>query len=120
MLAVRWHGRKDVRVEDVPRAPDPGPGEVRLLISWCGICGTDIEEMREGPLFISVGEPHPITGRAAPMTLGHEFSGVVETVGQGVDGLLVGDRVAVDPIVFCGECEWCQRHEVVLCDRMGS
>jgi len=51
MRAARWHGRGDVRVEDVPR-PTPGPGELLLRVSWCGICGTDLEEYRTGPAII--------------------------------------------------------------------
>jgi (R,R)-butanediol dehydrogenase / meso-butanediol dehydrogenase / diacetyl reductase len=120
MLAVRWHGRGDVRVEDIPPPPPPGSGEVQLRVSWCGICGTDMEEMRNGPIFVPVDEPHPITGRKAPLTLGHEFSGVVDSTGPGVDDLHPGDRVAVDAIVFCGTCYWCRRNEVVRCDLMGS
>ena len=49
MRAARWHGRGDVRVEDVP-IPRPGPGEILLRVSWCGICGTDVEECRDGPV----------------------------------------------------------------------
>lgn len=120
MLAVRWHGRDDVRVEDVAPPPAPGPDEVQVRVEWCGICGTDMEEMRHGPIFIPVDEPHPITGRTAPLTLGHEFAGVVETVGPGVEHLRAGDRVAVDTIVYCGECHWCRRNEVVRCEQFGA
>ena len=56
MRAVRWHARGDVRVEEVPPPPPPGTGEVQLRVSWCGICGTDLEEWQDGPLFIPVGE----------------------------------------------------------------
>jgi (R,R)-butanediol dehydrogenase/meso-butanediol dehydrogenase/diacetyl reductase len=120
VLAVRWHGRQDVRVEDIPPPPAPAEGEVQLRVSWCGICGTDLEELRDGPVFIPVEAPHPITGRIAPLTLGHEFSGVVVSTGPGVEQLDVGDRVAVDTIVFCGTCHWCLRHQVVRCERMGA
>jgi (R,R)-butanediol dehydrogenase / meso-butanediol dehydrogenase / diacetyl reductase len=119
MLAVRWHGRNDVRVEEIPPLAPPGPGEVQLRIAWCGICGTDLEEVREGPLFIPTDAPHPITGRSAPLTLGHELTGVVVSNGPRVD-VALGSRVAVDPIVFCGKCEWCCGGQVVRCDRMGS
>jgi (R,R)-butanediol dehydrogenase/meso-butanediol dehydrogenase/diacetyl reductase len=61
--AVVWHGRGDVRVEDVPEPPSPGPDEVKVAVEWCGICGTDLEEWRSGPRFVPVGEPHPVTGR---------------------------------------------------------
>ena len=57
MLAVRWHGRGDVRVEEVPPPAPPGPGELQLQVRWCGICGTDLEEWLSGPVFIPAGEP---------------------------------------------------------------
>ena len=120
MLAVRWHAREDVRVEDIAPPPAPGPGEVQVRVSWCGICGTDIEEMRHGPIFVPIDVPHPLTGRKAPLTLGHEFSGIVGSVGEGVDQPKVGDRVAVDAIVYCGTCYWCRRNQVTRCVQMGS
>jgi (R,R)-butanediol dehydrogenase/meso-butanediol dehydrogenase/diacetyl reductase len=114
MRAARWHGRGDVRVEDVP-VPRPGPGEVLLRVSWCGICGTDIEEYRDGPVVIPVERPNPLTGQRAPVTLGHEFAGEVAEIGPGVDGIAVGDRVVPDICLFCGECHYCRRHEYALC-----
>jgi (R,R)-butanediol dehydrogenase/meso-butanediol dehydrogenase/diacetyl reductase len=65
--AARWHGRGDVRVEDVPQ-PVPGPGELLLHVSWCGICGTDLEEYLDGPSIIPVEVPNGLTGRVAPLT----------------------------------------------------
>ncbi len=114
MRAARWHGRGDVRVEDVP-VPIPGPGEVLLRVSWCGICGTDIEEYRDGPVVIPVERPNPLTGQRAPVTLGHEFAGQVAEIGPGVAGIAVGDRVVPDICLFCGECHYCRRHEYALC-----
>lgn len=114
MLAARWHGRGDVRVERVP-IPTAGPGELLLRVDWCGICGTDVEEYRDGPTVIPVGEPNRITGQAAPIVLGHEFAGTVVEVGPGVEGFAPGDRVAPDICLFCGECHYCLRHEYALC-----
>lgn len=114
MRAARWHGRGDVRVEDVP-IPRVGPGEVLLRVSWCGICGTDVEEYRDGPVVVPVGVPNAITGQQAPITLGHEFAGSVVEIGPDVDGLAVGDRVAPEICLFCGECWYCRRHEYALC-----
>jgi (R,R)-butanediol dehydrogenase / meso-butanediol dehydrogenase / diacetyl reductase len=119
MLAVRWHARGDVRVEEVPPPGPPGPGDVQLAVSWCGICGTDMEEWLSGPVFIPV-EPHPITGAQAPLVLGHEFAGSVTAVGDGVTGLRPGQRVAVDTIVCCGRCRWCRRGEVSRCPDLGA
>jgi (R,R)-butanediol dehydrogenase/meso-butanediol dehydrogenase/diacetyl reductase len=115
MWAARWHGRRDVRVERVP-VPHAAPGEVVLRVRWCGICGTDVEEYREGPTVIPVDRPNPITGQRAPVTLGHEFAGTVAEVGAGVDGLAEGDRVAPDVCLFCGTCRYCRRHEYALCE----
>jgi len=110
MLALRWHARGDVRLDEVPPPPPPGRGEMQLQVLWCGICGTDVEEYRSGPLFVPVGTPNPLTGQQAPLTLGHEFSARVLTVGAGVRRFQVGDRVAVDTLIWCGQCYWCLRH----------
>ena len=64
MQAARWHGRGDVRVEEVAQ-PQPGPGELLLRVAWCGICGTDVEEYLTGPAIIPTDVPNPLTGRAA-------------------------------------------------------
>jgi (R,R)-butanediol dehydrogenase/meso-butanediol dehydrogenase/diacetyl reductase len=114
MRAARWHGRGDVRVEDVP-IPAVGAGEVLLRVSWCGICGTDVEEYREGPVVVPVDAPNGLTGQQAPITLGHEFAGTVVAVGPDVTGLAAGDRVAPEICLFCGECFHCRRHEYALC-----
>lgn len=114
MRAARWHGRRDVRVEDVP-VPRVGPGEVLLRVSWCGICGTDVEEYRDGPVVVPVDAPNAITGQRAPITLGHEFAGSVVEVGPDVVGLAVGDRVVPEICLSCGECWYCRRHEYALC-----
>ena len=120
MLAVRWHARGDVRVEQMPPPPPPGPGDIQLQVRWCGICGTDLEEWLSGPVFIPAAEPHPITGARAPLVLGHEFAGVVAAVGDGVTRPLPGQRVAVDTIVSCGSCHWCRRGELTRCPALGA
>jgi (R,R)-butanediol dehydrogenase / meso-butanediol dehydrogenase / diacetyl reductase len=112
--AARWHARRDVRVEDVPK-PTPGPGELLLRVSWCGICGTDLEEYLAGPAIIPVDVPNGLTGRVAPLTLGHEFVGSVAALGDGVTAFSVGDRIAPEVVLFCGECFFCRRHEYALC-----
>jgi len=114
MRAARWHGRGDVRVEDVP-IPRPESGELLLRVSWCGICGTDVEEYRDGPVVIPVDRPNPLTGQCAPVTLGHEFAGEVVELGAGVAGFAVGERVVPDICLFCGKCHYCRRHEYALC-----
>ena len=84
MRAAVWHGYKDIRIEEVP-VPQPGPGQVRITVDWAGICGTDRHEY-EGPNFIPTVRPHRLTGRLAPLTLGHEFTGRISALGEGVTG----------------------------------
>lgn len=112
MKALRWHGRNDVRLDDVPAPKAPGPREVQLRVLWCGICGTDVEEWRNGPLSI------PST--KAPLTLGHELSGEVIGTGTEVVDLAVGDYVAVDGVSYCGVCRECVHHRFNLCKDRGQ
>jgi (R,R)-butanediol dehydrogenase/meso-butanediol dehydrogenase/diacetyl reductase len=105
MKAVRWHARDDVRLDDVP-VPVPGDGEVVLRIEGAAICGTDVDEVRNGPVTVPI-RPHPVSGRCAPITLGHEMVGVVVAAGPGA-GPSVGDRVAPWPSRPCGTCRECR------------
>ena len=116
MRAAVWYGRRDTRVVDVPDAPSPGPGEVKIKVAWVGVCGTDLHEYAAGPIFMPT-TPHPLTGKTAPLIQGHEFSGVVVEVGPGVDGFKPGDRVTADSATWCGSCWACLRHEYSLCDK---
>ncbi|GAA1479980.1 2,3-butanediol dehydrogenase [Gordonia sinesedis] len=100
MRAARYYDRGDVRIEDIAE-PDVGPGMVGIDVAWCGICGTDLHEYADGPIFVPPsGHPQPISGESAPITLGHEMSGVVNAVGEGVDGIAVGDHVVVEPYII--------------------
>lgn len=100
MRAARFHARGDIRIDDIPE-PEVKPDEVGIDVAWCGICGSDLHEFLEGPLFIPApGHPHPISGETAPVTLGHEFSGVVYAVGEAVDDLAVGQHVVVEPYIL--------------------
>jgi (R,R)-butanediol dehydrogenase/meso-butanediol dehydrogenase/diacetyl reductase len=118
MKAAVWHRQRDIRVEEFPDLGPPAADEVKLQIAWCGICGTDLEEYLHGPLFIPVDKPNPLTGITAPMIMGHEFVGVVQEVGASVADLQPGDRVAVDTLIHCGECFYCRRHQVHLCESL--
>src|SRR5688500_15200758 len=119
MLAARWWGRQDVRVEQIP---DPGPladGWVRVRIEACGICGTDMEEYQLGPVLVPTAK-NPLSHTCAPLTLGHEGVGVVEEVGPGVTTLTVGTRVAIETNLFCGTCWWCVRGQTQLCPMLAT
>jgi len=118
MQAATYHGREDIRVEEVDQQ-SLGPGQVRVDVDACGICGSDLHEYTAGPIFVPEDEPHPISGETAPVTMGHEFSGTVAEVGDGVSGLAVGDAVAVNPILYCGACRQCREGNYHLCDSVG-
>lgn len=103
MKAARFYDRGDIRIEDIPE-PEVTPGTVGIKVAWCGICGTDLHEFMEGPIFIPpCGHPHPISGESAPITMGHEFSGVVYAVGEGVDDIEVGQYVVVEPYIVADD-----------------
>ena len=119
MKAARFHGPGDIRIDDVPE-PTPGPGQVQVAVDWCGICGTDLHEYLEGPIFIPPkGSPHPITGAEVPVVMGHEFAGVVSAVGAGVTNVREGDKVAVEPYYVCGECAACAAGRYNICRKLG-
>lgn len=118
MRAVRFHAARDIRVEDVAEPGDPGSHEVVLRPRLCGICGTDLHEFTAGPI-VTPSEPHPLTGAQNPQILGHEFSADVVAVGRDVTTARPGDRVAVMPLAYCGECYYCVRGDNHLCVRMG-
>ena len=117
MRAAVWHGYKDIRIEDRP-VPVPGPGQVRIHVEWAGICGTDRHEY-EGPNFIPVKKPHRLTGRTAPLILGHEFTGRISALGEGVESWQVGDRVTANGTLCCGKCEACRSGRYNVCQKLG-
>ena len=118
MKTARWHGVKDIRVEDIPE-PKPGKGEVKIKVAWAGICGSDLHEYLAGPIFVPVDEDHPLSHDKAPITMGHEYCGTVSELGEGVTDVAVGDRVAIEPIFACGTCPACLEGKYNLCDTLG-
>ncbi|HMN27256.1 MAG TPA: alcohol dehydrogenase catalytic domain-containing protein [Caldilineaceae bacterium] len=115
MTAVRLYGPRDLRVDQVPRPPSPGPGEALLRVTCVGVCGSDLHSYLDG----RIGDNVVTT----PLILGHEFGAVVEAVGpEAYDGdfvpLLPGTRVAVDPAQPCGRCEMCEQGHPNLCHRL--
>lgn len=99
MRAVRYHGNKDIRTDEIEE-PTATPGNVLIKIAWCGICGSDLHEYLDGPIFTPGDTPHPISGEVNPVTLGHEMSGTIEAVGEGVTDLKVGQKVVVEPYII--------------------
>ena len=118
MKAAVWHARQDVRIENVDEPPPPPPGQLQVKVAWCGICGTDLHEYVGGPLYIPVERPHPLTRVQAPVIIGHEMSGEVTAVGEGVENFAPGDRVAACPIIGCGKCRWCRSGSMAQCDHV--
>ncbi len=109
MKAWRWHGSGDMRLET---APDPTlqPHEALVRVEALGVCGSDIHYYRDG----RIGENIV----SEPTVLGHEYAGIVESVGADADPDLCGKRVAVEPGIPCGDCEWCRRGQYNVCDRL--
>jgi (R,R)-butanediol dehydrogenase/meso-butanediol dehydrogenase/diacetyl reductase len=111
--AAVYYGTRDLRLEAVPE-PQPGPGDVKLRVLYNGICGSDLHEYYDGPITTRT-TPHPLTGVANPVILGHELCGEVVELGSGVEDLELGDLIAVDPLESCGQCIWCRSGEYPHC-----
>jgi L-iditol 2-dehydrogenase len=97
MQAAVYRGVNDVRLETVP-VPQVGAGEILIRVHACGICGTDLKKISTG-------------SHSAPRIFGHETTGVVAQVGEGVTQFQLGDRVMVFHHIPCGDCYYC-RHKV--------
>ncbi len=115
MLAARLYGPRDIRIDEVPEPPSPGPGEVLLEVAAVGVCGSDLHTYEDGRIGATTVE--------SPLVLGHEFAGRVLAVGpdasDGLDQpLLPGQRVAVDPATPCWRCEMCEAGHPNLCRRL--
>ncbi len=111
MRVSRLHGIRDLRLEELP-APTPGPGEVLLRVEAVGVCGSDAHYFLEGRIGDAIV--------SEPLILGHEFSAQVAELGPQahsgrVDGLEIGQLVAVEPGISCGRCEPCRHGHPNLC-----
>jgi len=106
MRAARYYGKEDIRIETDVAEAKCGAGEVRVAPAYVGICGTDLHEFLGGPNFAPT-TPHPCTNDSIPITLGHEFSGVITELGPDVDGFTVGQQCVVQPTISCGTCHAC-------------
>src|SRR5215510_3758974 len=105
MKALVLKEYKKFSYEDVPE-PQPAADEVLVAVKACGICGSDVHGM-DG----STGRRRP------PIIMGHEASGVIASVGKEVTNWKAGDRVTFDSTIYCGQCGYCLRGEVNLCDK---
>ncbi|MFH1929414.1 MAG: zinc-binding dehydrogenase [Chloroflexota bacterium] len=92
MRVLRLHDRRDLRLHDEP-VPEAAPGESLVRVVSVGLCGSDVHWLVEGGIGSQFLD--------APMVLGHEFAGVIKS------GAREGERVAVDPAIACGNCEFC-------------
>ena len=109
MKTITAHAAKDLRIEDHD-VPTPGPGEVLVRMDRGGICGSDLHYYNHGGFgTVRLKEP---------MILGHEVSGRIEALGDGIDGLCVGQLVAVSPSRPCGACGFCQGGQQNHCENM--
>ncbi len=119
MRAVRFHDKRDIRVDDVP-APQSRLKDTDVLIRpiLCGICGTDLHEYVAGPI-VTPTEPHLYTGAKLPQILGHEFSAEVLDTGSSVTNVKPGDRVSIQPLVSPRDDYYGRRGLYHLSEKMG-
>lgn len=108
MKAAVFYGKEDIRIAEVP-AKEPGPDDVMVRLAFCGICGTDLHIFQGAE-----GSAETIP----PCILGHEMSGTIERVGDQVTTLKAGDRVTVDPNIYCGKCYYCKSGKEHFCSGM--
>ena len=110
MKALILNRPGDLEIGDMPDPGPPGAGEVRMRVGAVGICGSDVHFFERGRIGDFV-----VT---APLVLGHEAAGTVESVGPGVDQLAPGDRVAMEPGIPCGRCDVCRVGRYNLCRKV--
>ncbi|MDO5603556.1 MAG: alcohol dehydrogenase catalytic domain-containing protein [Paracoccus sp. (in: a-proteobacteria)] len=108
MRAVRLHGVRDLRVEEVPAPAPPRPDEVMLDVTMAGICGSDLHNFATGAWITR-----------APSVAGHEFTGIVTRTGTGVSHVRAGDAVIVDSRHMCGHCAACAGGLGQVCESLG-
>jgi len=105
MKALLLTGYMNLQVTELA-VPEIGAADVLVRVRACGICGSDV---------------HGLDGRTGrripPLVMGHEAAGTIEAIGRDVPGWRVGDRVTFDSTISCGQCYYCRRGEINLCDR---
>ena len=106
MRALVWHGRRDIRCEEVSDPIIEEPRDAIVRVTSCALCGTDLHVYNDF-----------VPALKAKHVIGHEFMGVVVEVGPEVGNLKVGNRVVVSCYIVCGECEQCRRGNSAFCER---
>jgi threonine dehydrogenase-like Zn-dependent dehydrogenase len=106
MKALRWHGKKDIRCDNVPDPTIEHSRDAIIRVSTCAICGSDLH------LFDGF-----MPGMESGDIMGHEFMGEVVEVGHDNTALEVGDRIVVPFTIICGECDQCKRGNFSVCER---
>ncbi len=104
MKALVLTDYRKLEIQDLPK-PDPGPGEVLVRVEACGVCGSDVH-----------GYDGSTGRRIPPLVMGHEAAGVIADVGAGVTRFQLGQRVTFDSMVSCGQCYFCKKGAINLCD----
>ncbi len=104
MKSMMLTAPKRLEIQDSP-IPEHGENEVLIRVKACGICGSDVH-----------GFDGSSGRRIPPLIMGHEAAGIIESCGSGVTGFAIGDRVTFDSTVYCGECDYCKKGQVNLCD----
>ena len=107
MKALILNGAQNLVLKEIEDPGNPSPGQVRIKVGAVGICGSDVHYFEHGRIGDFIVH--------SPMILGHEAAGTVESVGQGVETLAPGDRVAMEPGIPCGECKVCRMDRYNLC-----
>ncbi len=105
MKALLLSEYNHLEIKDLPN-PVPGPDEILIQVSACGICGSDVH-----------GYDGSTGRRIPPIVMGHEAAGIVAGVGSEVMNFKLGDRVTFDSTVYCGKCEYCLKGDVNLCNQ---
>ncbi|MFA4016486.1 MAG: hypothetical protein RUDDFDWM_001596 [Candidatus Fervidibacterota bacterium] len=104
MKALVWTAPNEIELLELP-IPEPNANEALIKVKWCGICGSEVES------FLSAKRRRP------PLIMGHEFSGVVEAIGEGINDLSVGESVVINPLIPCGQCYFCLNGQSNICPK---
>ena len=114
MKALVAYGRNDYRLENEYPAPDCGPDDIIIKLEGCGICASDLKCRHGAGMYW--GDANQVPWVKPPFIPGHEFVGVAVKLGENVKGYEIGDRLAPDQIIPCGECRYCKTGKYWMCE----